>query len=173
MSRARASITRRRATGGTNLLTSDSATFTSSIADWNETTGASNFDTAWFATDGGVLRVDVTIDRTQIAVASHRAGNANKVPVTAGATITLGADCKQILGTARAWRIQADFYDAADAAVSSNVAAADGTLIVGSYVTLSGPLVVPAGAAEMRLSIRWTSVVAGDAFLLDNAFVIA
>lgn len=170
----RGSLHTPRPSGGTNLLTGDAASFTSGIADWNQSAGNANFTLAHDTVDGGVLSAAVTTSTAAIAVASHPGGaGAAKVPFTEGATLTLGADCKQVSGTARDWQIRADFYDAANAAVSVNNIVASGTLTVGAYVTLSGPITGPAGATQLRLAARWISPAAGETFYLDNAYIIA
>lgn len=153
-----------------NLLTGDAATFASGLADWNKTTGSGNFTLAHSTADGGVARVDVTTGGSNIALGSHTSGDPTKIPVTAGATITLGASCKQTNGTARGWQIEGTFYNSAGTN-HSNVVSGSGTLTVGSYVTLSNAITVPADSVRMRLRVRWNSPATGEIFYLDNAVV--
>lgn len=153
-----------------NLLTGNSASFASGIADWNKTTGSGNFTLTHDAADGGVGKVEVTTGGSNIAVGSHLAGDAVKIPVTAGANITLGAKSKQLSGTARGWRVEGNFYDSGGTN-HSNVTAATGTLTVGSYVTLSSVITVPANSVRMRLRVRWDTPGAGEIFYLDDAVI--
>lgn len=154
-----------------NLLTGDTATFTAGIGTWNKSAGNASFTLAHDTAEGGVLSMAVTATATNVAAASHAAGD-TKPAVTAGATVTCSIDAKQLSGTARTGTLRADFYDATNATVSVNVQAATAILTVGSYTTLTGPLTVPAGAVSMRISLRVSgSPVAGETFYLDNAVI--
>lgn len=153
-----------------NLLTGDNASFAGGLGTWNRTTGSGNFTLTHSTTDGGTGRIDVTTGGSNIGIGSHAATDPVKVPVTAGATLTIAASVKQLSGTARGWQIEGTFYDSAGTN-HANVVVATGTLSVNSYATLSSAITVPANSVRMRHRIRINSPGTGEAFLVDNAVV--
>lgn len=159
----------------TNLLTGDSVTFTTSVGIWSRASNSTAYTQTWEATDGGVLRYDVTGPASTLGSASHATADA-KVAVTPGEQLYLRGRHRQAAGTLRSVRLEAQFYDGANAlltAPSSGLVTASGMPVTATarWQTLAGSVTVPTGAATMRLRFIVLAATAGEIHYWDEAYV--